>query len=262
MRFRLLSAVAMAVGLLAASASAVPTACPANFFQGQSPDILNPKLTGKTKPLCFSEFAVLHSGLTRTPLWSADHLTAARVEQAKQQRRKNAVETFHEERQISYEDRASLTDYIRSGFDRGHMSPNGDMDNPVAQGESFTLANMVPQNLNNNRGIWEGVEEATRSMAERYGEVWVVTIPIFSNQSLWLHNRVAIPVKIAKAVYLPSQNAAAAYLTDNVAGDGWKSISIAELSNMSGIDPFPALSKTMKETLVNLPSPTPHKGSF
>lgn len=134
---------------------AAPSSCPSNFLAGKAPDLFNSKLASLAREVCFSEFAVLHSGLTRTALYSADHLTGPRVAEARQQRRSDAAQSFHEESRLPVEERSTLFDYMRSGYDRGHMSPNGDMDNAQAQGESFTLANMMPQNPDNNRNLWD-----------------------------------------------------------------------------------------------------------
>src|SRR3954451_12065836 len=57
--------------LTSSAAVASPTACPQHFLSGQAPTLANPKLTAKTRELCYSGYAALHSGLTRTPLWSA-----------------------------------------------------------------------------------------------------------------------------------------------------------------------------------------------
>lgn len=253
---------ALLLNTLGASAHAAPTSCPANFYDGQAPDLVNAKLATRTYSLCFSEFAVLDSGLTRTPLYSADHLTAQRVSLALRQRRADAAETFHEETRLPFQDRARLSDYARSGYDRGHMSPNGDMSSASAQGESFTLGNMVPQNSDNNRHLWEGIEAATRSLASRYGEVYVVTVPVFAGaQTQWLHNRVAIPARLAKAVYIPALRGAAVYLTDNSPGMRWQTISVAQLRDFSGIDVFPALPESVKEAAIHLPEPKPFSHS-
>jgi len=254
---RTLSLAALAALVLhLASAHAASSSCPGNFFHNEAPDLVNPELAVQARELCFSEFAVLHSGQTRTPLYSADHLTAARVAVARRQQRQDAAETFHEEERLPPGERSTLRDFARSGYDRGHCSPNGDFDNPQAQGESFSLANMMPQNPNNNRNLWEGVEAATRALANRYGEVWVVTVPIFAGaQTQWLHNRVAIPARIAKAVYIPATRSAAAYLTDNVPGMAWQAISIEQLRELTGIDAFPALPRSIKQEAATLPPP-------
>ena len=253
----------LSIGLLLAiaPAQAAPSQCPELFFGGQAPDVSGP-LAKRLSSLCFSEFAVLHSGYTRTPLYSADHLTRDSVAKAKKQRRSDALETFHEEDRLAPADRSSLKDYVHSGYDRGHMTPNGDMDNAAAQGESFSMANMVPQVPENNRFIWEGVEEASRAMAVKYGEIWVVTMPVFAPDSMkWLKGRVAIPAKIAKAIYIPSQNAASAYITYNADGMAWQAISVAKLRDITGVDAFPALSEQIKQVVISLPEPTPHGGS-
>ncbi|WP_407927568.1 DNA/RNA non-specific endonuclease [Belnapia mucosa] len=58
----------------------------------------------------------------------------------------------------------------RSGFDRGHMAPSGDMAPLEGQAESFSLANLVPQNPGSNRCLWEGTESAVRELALQEGE--------------------------------------------------------------------------------------------
>ncbi len=233
------------------------TACPQHYYNGQEPALLNEKMKPHSQEVCFSEFGVMHSGLTRTPLYSADHLTSSRIMLARQQRRENATAIFHEETALAAPDRSTLGDFKLSRMDRGHLSPNADMDNPIAQGESFSLSNMVPQDPTQNRGIWEAIEETTRSLAVTYGEIWVVTLPVFSGtDTKWLHNRVAIPTLLAKAIYIPSINAAAAYVSQNAANATWKASSIAELESQIGVNIFPAVADAVKATTLSLPAPT------
>ncbi len=94
-----------------AVSQAAATNCPSDFYRGTAPDLVNPKLAVKARELCFSEFAVMHSGLTRTPLYSADHLTAQRVELARRQRREDAANTFHEEERLPAGERSMLRDF-------------------------------------------------------------------------------------------------------------------------------------------------------
>jgi len=263
MNSKVQSAAFLVALLFCTNADASPSSCPENFFEGQAPNLVDSRLATKSREICYSEYAILHSGLTRTPLYSADHLTSLRVSAAEQQLRSDSSETFHEEVSLPVDERSWLRDYSRSGYDRGHMTPNGDFDNAKAQGESFTLANMIPQDPNNNRGLWMHLEAATRALAQKYGDVWVVTVPIFAGaQTQWLHNRVAIPTKIAKAVYVPALKGAAAYLVDNAPGDVWQSISIAQLRDLSNIDVFPALPEDMKRQIIQLPAPVDRRSRW
>jgi len=237
-------------------AAASQTSCPDKFAGGLAPDLLNPKLSPRTAPLCFSAFAVLHSGLVRSALWSAEHLTRDGLRRAKETSR---VNQFHAEPQLPAADRSELSDYERSGYDRGHLAPSGDMPDPIAQGESFSLSNMVPQDRDNNRGLWEGIESATRTLAMRSGELFVITGPIFHGSDVKaLKGRVLVPTHLFKAIYDPRSGQAGAYLVGNVPGMRWKAISIAELSGLSGVDPFPALPASVKTVVPTLPEPTPH----
>src|SRR3954470_3927662 len=158
-------------------------------------------------------------------------------------------------------DRAELADYVRSGYDRGHMSPSGDMATPEARHQSFSLANMVPQNPCNNEVLWEGIESAVRDLASAEGEIYVVTGPIYEGTNIpFLNGRVGVPSRIYKAVYDPARHAAAAYLTPNADTMGWQGISINELAQITGIDPFPAIPAEIKTVAMPLPAPQSHFG--
>ena len=58
--------------------------CNKHFAAGQPPQLINPKLKPRTQELCFEAFAVLHSGVSRTPLYSAERLTRRSVEAARE----------------------------------------------------------------------------------------------------------------------------------------------------------------------------------
>ena len=170
--FRVIASLSLASCLCAPAWS--KTACPEDFAAGQSPTITNPKLQPRTQEVCFEAYAVLDSGISRTPLYSAEHLTRQNLELAKTLPRRNSC---HPESARPVSQRAELSDYARSGYDRGHMSPNGDMPTRSAQAESFSLANMVPQVHTNNAGVWAGIEGATRQLATSEGELYVVIWP-------------------------------------------------------------------------------------
>lgn len=250
---RLLRALIKLWLVTALTAGAAPTQCPSHYPAGQAPEFTNPRLAANTREICYSEYGLMHSGITRTPLWSAEHLTATEVAFANQVRRKNA---FHADPHIPRKDRAELRDYARSGFDRGHMTPSGDMPTEQAQQESFSLANIVPQNPRNNQRLWARIEAAVRRLAEREGELYIITGPLFLGAQLQqIGGRVLVPSHIYKLVYHPVRRQAAAYLVENQATDEHRVVALPELEQLAGIDFLPWLPPEDKARLLRLPAP-------
>ena len=229
------------------------TACLNHFAEQKAPIITKPALQTKTLGLCFEAFAVMHSGVSRTPLWSAEYLTRASLRAAREVQRED---NFHAEASLPQEDQAQLSDYAHSGFDRGHMSPAADMPTVQAQIESFSLANIVPQNRQNNQLLWAAIESATRHIVQQRGELYVITGPLFEGEQInRINNRVFIPTHIFKAVYDPQTKEAAAWLAPNVEGNAYQVVSVAELEKRLHINLFPALPDSVKSRTMELPEP-------
>lgn len=225
--------------------------CLTQFYQQTPPKLLRSSLKPRSYPLCFTGFAVLYSGVSRTPLWSAEFLSPERIQQAKGLGRQGE---FFEETKIPSQYRSSLKDYARSGYDRGHMAPNGDMANRTQQAECFTLANMVPQSPHNNQEVWRNIEEATRAMVlKQRVSAYLLTGPVYLGERLGQVGNVLVPTYVYKAVYYPKLKRASAYLARNDESGDLEIISVAELEQMIGINLFPELSEEIKQTLVNLP---------
>ncbi|MBE7213228.1 MAG: DNA/RNA non-specific endonuclease [Gluconacetobacter diazotrophicus] len=228
--------------------------CPRFFPGGQPPALLNPKLVPRTTLLCNDAYASLASGITRGALWSAEHPTAASLAAARHTPREGE---FHSDDRLPAADRGELADYHRSGFDRGHMAPSGDMPDEAAQGQSFSLANMVPQRGALNRGVWAGIEMAVRELAEREGELFVVTGPAFKGKRLRTigPDAVLVPSSTWKAVYDPRTGGTGVYVCKNTNRPTCDTVSVAALERNAGIDPFPALAPDAKATAMALPPP-------
>ncbi len=119
--------------------------CPQFFARGIPPVV---PAAPRRRELCYEAFAVLHDGGTRTPLYVAQRLSRATVEAADEKR----ADKFFADARLPEAERAELQDYKRSGYSRGHMAPAGDMSTPTSMAQSFSLANMVPQNIQHNGG--------------------------------------------------------------------------------------------------------------
>lgn len=211
------------------------------IFANGKPPVLKIADEMLARPLCFSAFAVLHSGQSRTPIYVAERLNRAVLLDAHENQR---TDKFFADARLPSAERAELEDYQGSGFDRGHMAPAGDMATEESMAQSFSLANMVPQYPINNRKTWASIEKATRHYVMRAaGDVYVITGPVFDGVPPIIgSDKVWVPQHFFKLVYDPSTKRLWAHWLDNRddAKVG-KPISYEELVRRTGIQFFPDL---------------------
>lgn len=222
------------IGVWAQVAQAAPaqdfSGCP-RHFAGAAPALV----TTQVYYLCFDGFATLYSGQSHTALYSAHHLTRPDIKKARTLPRKDS---FRPETRLPRTVRVSLQDYKGAVYDRGHLVPNGDMPDTARQYDSFSLANIVPQVPEHNRGVWRAIESHTRTLTDKVGESYVVTGTVFYNTQKKLKNAI-VPTHLYKAVYLPKTNVAAVYFSPNSQENSYEIISLNELKNRTGVSAFP-----------------------
>ncbi len=185
--------------------------CP-QFFPGAHPVQL--PAGAHLRELCFSAFAVLYNTQTKTPLVVVERLNRSVLVHAREQHR---TDRFYPESRLPRAERAELEDYRGSGYARGHMAPAGDMATPESMAQSFSLANMVPQNQKHNSGPWSKIERDTRKYAMRArGDVFVFTGPLFDAAPSTIgRGHVAVPARLFKLVYDASNGRSWAYVQAN-----------------------------------------------
>lgn len=90
---------------------------------------------------------------------------------------------------------AKSDDYSASGFDKGHLVPCEDMSfSEQAMHETFYYSNCAPQTTELNRGEWKMLEELGRNWGKEYGEVIVISGPVFEkNLKTMGEDRIPIP---------------------------------------------------------------------
>ena len=186
------------------------------------------------RDLCFDSFAIYYSPQDKKPIYAVEKLNREQLS-APHPRRSNQ---FYEEARLPLSERALLSDYRGSGFDRGHNAPAGDMSNERSMAQSFSLANMMPQARQNNQGIWaKNVEEPTRAYVKRSsGDIYVYTGSIGNSGSIG-RSRVTIPSHLYKLVYDSNKNIAWAYWIENTNEASMTApISYPQLIQKTGID--------------------------
>ena len=212
--------------------------CPEFFAGGVAPRV---SAMPKLRELCYNAFAVLHNGSTRTPVFVAERLNRQSLLQAQGEQR---TDRFFADARLPRGERAELNDYKGSGFARGHMAPAGNMPTPDAMAQSFSLANMVPQNSKQNSGPWAKIEKDTRNYVLRaQGDVYVITGPVFEPKSETIGaNHVNVPAQLFKLVYdATTQRAWAHWQPNSEQAKAGRPISYGELEQRIGMELLPGV---------------------
>ena len=143
-------------------------------------------------------YVCCYNAETRLPHWVAWVLTSNHTTGPY---KRNGIK-FQEDTDVDAP-RATHEDYIRSGYDRGHLCPSGDNKwSEEAQRQSFLMTNICPQTHNLNAGDWNEMEQQCRRWAEEYGTLYIVCGPILYRQKHKTigRNKVVVPEAFFKVV--------------------------------------------------------------
>jgi endonuclease G len=164
--------------------------------------------------------------------------------------------------------RVTTSEYVRSGYDRGHLAPNYAISvcyGEEAQRETFLLSNIVPQLHALNAGLWKDMEQRImKRYVARYGTVWVQVGPVISSPAVKRVGRVPVPSSFWMVISEYDESAqgirAIAYLVPHE--EKWRDIeltryvvSIRRVEELTGLDFFPKLPKATQDRLESAPAP-------
>jgi len=141
--------------------------------------------------------------------------------------------------------RSEKSDYWNTGWDRGHQCPSGDNKwSREAQQQCFLYSNMCPQNHDLNGGDWNDLEIKCRTWAQRFGDIYIATGPIFRSQQPRTvgRNKVGIPDAFYKVVLcMRGEPKAIGFIYENKSGHSSiqsHAMSVDEVEKETGIDFF------------------------
>jgi len=121
-------------------------------------------------------------------------------------------------------DRAEPDDYAGTGYDKGHVAPDGDMSwDEQVEYESFLMTNMMPQKGGLNRGIWKLLETHIRAWTvQKNTEVTIYAGPIYKMgvDPTIGKNRVVVPHAFYKIVIDNSSRDVLAFIFAHEGGQG------------------------------------------
>jgi len=215
------------------------------------PSTTNSKIVRRGFYTCRIGYAGLYDPAEKTPLWVAERLTkrsfAANAERDQLD--------FIPDPDIPYGALPFNSDYEGSGYDKGHLAPAADFkSSQAAMNATFQFGNAVPQTPQSNRGVWKQLEDATREVASRRGELYVITGPVYSGSTrVKLKNRVSIPNAVFKILIDPKRASMTGFVVPNnsLLGKDFRiyQVKVREIEKLTGLDFNPNLSRALADKM-------------
>jgi len=178
----------LAVVLLVVSSAALASNCPELYPNGVPIKVMN------TIELCNTQFVTVYDAKKHAAIFSSERFNPNK-------QRVERVDAFHIDGRAPY---VKPSDYIGSGYDRGHMAPAANMGSNKEMFESFLMTNMTPQEPTLNRNSWRRIEDSVRKGV--INPVWIITGAMYDANPEMIGPKKNIPVPAAyyKCVYGPS----------------------------------------------------------
>lgn len=218
----------------------IDTACPQHTYKSAP-------VVEADKFICHTWYAIAYSYKTKTAIYTTSFLGGEFGEF-------DRSNSFKPDPKISLGYSATNEDYLNSlcnntRCDRGHLVSFEDVSScEKCVGESFYLSNIIPQNKNNNRGIWKSLEMRVRKYASNKNPVYVISGTIFYKNHKVIGDNVGIPDSLFKVVIDPTKHDSISFIIENrpiPSGDlNGKVVSIQKIEDLTGIEFDKSLNKT------------------
>lgn len=167
-----------------------------------------PTSTENLTTMCKAGYAVGFSSQKRTPAYVAEKLTPGTAFTIPRSG------SFHSDSDLPLYAQANEADYAGSGYDKGHMMPYEDASfSEAAALDSFSFANAVPQNPENNRGPWRALEMKVRN-ASKVSVLYVMTGPITCDRKT-IGKGISVPCSIFKIIVNATRGTITVYALPN-----------------------------------------------
>ena len=151
---------------------------------------------------------------------------------------------------------AGWRNYKKSGYDKGHLCPAGDMEFEInAYNDTFFTSNISPQIHDFNGGIWNRLEQKVRYWATKYDGVYVITAGVLQpNLKTIGQEKVLVPNYFYKILLDNSDGEykMIAFLVPNEKSDKPLYsfvVSVDSIEKITGIDFFPKLENKTENRL-------------
>lgn len=151
---------------------------------------------------------------------------------------------------------ATLKDYKKSGYDRGHLAPAKAMSiSKESMRESFFMSNMSPQVGSFNRQIWRFLEAQVYKWSKESDSMYVVTGPVLESPLGTIgENKVSIPRSYYKTILRFKNNEITAIgflLKNKKTKEKFLKFasSIDHIETITGIDFYHQLNDTLEKKL-------------
>ncbi len=154
--------------------------------------------------------------------------------------------------------RVSHDDYVRSGYQRGHMAPDAAIQAQYGQGallETYLMSNIIPQHGDLNGGIWRELEEHAREKlsqddtdGKEINDLFVITGPAFIEDLDKIGDGVVVPshsykIFAYKRGYRGTVKAVAFLMPQHPESEDFFDYvkTVDDIEDLTGIDFFPDL---------------------
>jgi endonuclease G len=213
-------------------------------------------VTSKVTVVCHTYFCLGYSEVYKNPLWVMYTLTPQMAADLTTDQERESG--FKPDPQINKLNQACDADYLKAGYDKGHLCPAKDMDiNETAMFECFYYTNTSPQVPGFNRGIWKELETQVRHWALT-DTLIVITGAIMNKQNPTIgSHQIAVPPTFYKIIVNKKFNDAIAFIMKNEKSDALVSkyiVTIDMVEQMTDIDFFSNLPKEIQDKLESTPA--------